>query len=65
MARRIIDLSVILKEGIHSDPEPFLPRIERILHREGAVQMAQYFPGLKPDELREKEGWAVEELVPP
>ena len=27
-------------------------RIERILHREGAAQLAQYFPGLKPDDLR-------------
>jgi hypothetical protein len=58
MARRIIDLSVPLQEGIHSDPEPFLPRIELILYPEGAAQLAQLFPGLRPDDLRDGEGWA-------
>jgi hypothetical protein len=60
MTRTLIDLSVPLQEGIRSDPDGFLPRIERVLHREGAQQLAACFPGLDPSELPGQEGWAVE-----
>jgi kynurenine formamidase len=60
MTRTLIDLSVPLQEGIRSDPDGFLPRIERVLHKEGAQQLAACFPGLDPSELPGQEGWAVE-----
>ena len=60
MSRRIIDLSVVLQEGIPSDPEGFLPHIKYINNKEGARQLADYFPGLDPADLPGREGWAVE-----
>ncbi|CAB3746024.1 cyclase [Burkholderia sp. MSh2] len=60
MSKKIIDLSVALQEDIASDPEAFLPRIDRVLHRQGARQLADCFPGLEPAALRDEEGWAVE-----
>lgn len=60
MKQRIIDLSVTLQNGIPSDPPPFLPAIDYHNHAAGALQLAAMFPGLSPDDLPEKEGWAVE-----
>ncbi|MFE8103135.1 cyclase family protein [Brenneria goodwinii] len=60
MKQRIIDLSVKLQNGIPSDPPPFLPSIDYHNHAAGALQLAAIFPGLSPDDLPEKEGWAVE-----
>lgn len=58
--RKIIDLSVPLREGIYSDPPMFLPKITYVGHHEGAQQLTDFFPGLKPEDLPKKEGWAVE-----
>ena len=62
MARHIVDLSVPLEMGISSDPQPMLPQIAYLDHKASAVQMTQFFPGLKPEQLPGGEGWAVEQL---
>src|SRR3954466_12066506 len=60
---RIIDLSVALKSGIVSDPPYMLPQIEYRSHADGAKQFASSFPGLKPEQLPDGEGPAVEHVT--
>ena len=62
MARRFIDISVPLEAGVASDPEPMLPHIAYRTHAERAEQICSIFPGLRPDQLPESMGWAVEEV---
>jgi kynurenine formamidase len=56
----IIDLSVPLQTGIASDPPGMLPEIEYVTHGATAPQMCGMFPGLKPEQLPDSEGWALE-----
>jgi kynurenine formamidase len=60
---RIIDLSIPLTADIVSDPETMRPTIAYTDHKEGAKQIAATFPGLKPEELPDGEGWAVERIT--
>ena len=60
--QKIIDLSVLLKAGIASDPEPQLPHIEYSDHEAGAKQMVAIFRGLNIGDLPEGEGWAAEDM---
>lgn len=59
---RIIDLSVALQAGIASDPPMMLPEIDYIGHKDSIAQVTSLFPGLKPDDLPDGEGWAVENV---
>jgi kynurenine formamidase len=63
MAMRLIDLSVALKSGIASDPASMLPKIEYQDHRQGALEFASWFPGLKPEQLPSGEGAAMERIT--
>src|SRR6516162_8272816 len=63
MHMRIIDLSVALKAGIASDPPSMLPKIEYQDHKQGAEDFAAMFPGLKPDDLPNREGAAMERIT--
>src|ERR1700734_2921308 len=60
---RIIDLSVALKAGIVSDPPSMLPKIEYLDHKQGAQDFAMMFPGLKPEQLPNGEGAAMERIT--
>ena len=60
---RIIDLSVALKAGIASDPPYMLPSINYCDHAAGAQWFAAAFPGLKPEQLPDGEGAAVERVI--
>jgi kynurenine formamidase len=63
--RRFVDLSVSLanvENGAAADPPGMIPQIDYMNHRVGAQQMAAMFPGLKPEDLPDEEGWAVEAL---
>jgi len=62
MARRIIDLAVCLEPDLPSDPPMMIPRIDYFDHQAGAVQMQEFFPGLKPEDLPGGLGWAVESV---
>ena len=63
--RRFVDLSVPLvnaENGVAADPPGMIPQIEYMSHQAGAQEMAAMFPGLKPEELPDAEGWAREVL---
>jgi kynurenine formamidase len=62
MARRMIDISCSLQGGIKSDPPGFLPEIKYESHKETVGQLAAFFPGLKPSDLPNGEGWALERI---
>lgn len=62
MPRRIVDISVALQSGIASDPPMMLPEIDYVTHAESAPLVASMFPGLRPAQLPEGEGWAVENV---
>jgi kynurenine formamidase len=63
MARRFLDLSVALDNETPADPPPLRPRIQYQSHDETAASMAAMFPGLRPDQLFEGKGWAVEDVT--
>ena len=62
MARRIVDLSIAIETGVASDPPGMLPQITYHGHADTVEAMAGYFPGLKPSDMPDSEGWAVEEV---
>lgn len=60
---RILDLSVALDPEVPADPPPLRPKVTYIGHEEGARHLTAIFPGLTPDDLPDREGWAVEDMV--
>jgi kynurenine formamidase len=62
VTRRIIDISVPLQNGIASDPPGQEPKIVYISHKDRAEQFCRNFPGLKPSDLPDGEGPAVERI---
>jgi kynurenine formamidase len=62
MAIRIVDLSVALQSDIASDPPGLEPKIAYIGHKATAPQVCAFFPGLKPADLLDGEGWAIEQV---
>jgi len=60
--RRFIDLSMPISAHVITDPPPLKPRIDYVDHQTGAHQLAANFPGLRPEDLPDGEGWAVEDL---
>ena len=63
MSRKFLDLSVSLEEGIKSDPDFMLPKINYHHHKETAEEMMSFFPGLKKTDLPGEEGWAMETIT--
>jgi kynurenine formamidase len=62
MPRKLIDLSVALQNDIPADLGPG-PRISYVGHKESIAQITPFFPGLKPEDLPDGEGWAVEQVT--
>jgi kynurenine formamidase len=60
---RFIDLSVALENDVPADPPPLRPSIRYQRHGQSAAAVAGIFPGLRPSDLPDGEGWAVEDLV--
>ncbi|MBN9510970.1 MAG: cyclase family protein [Alphaproteobacteria bacterium] len=62
MPRRLIDISNALENDVPADPPLQKPTIIYRNHQETAPFVASLFPGLKPEELPDGQGWAVEEV---
>jgi kynurenine formamidase len=64
MAKKMIDLSIAIEDGLPSDPPQMIPRIQYMGHKEGAESMQAFFPGINPEkDLPEGLGWATEMLT--
>lgn len=62
MARRFVDISVTLENGIKSDPPFMIPQISYDTHATTTDDICAFFPGLTKDDLPEGQGWAVETI---
>ncbi|MES2339201.1 MAG: cyclase family protein [Pseudomonadota bacterium] len=62
MARRIIDLSVPIENGVLSDPPGYGPSIDYIDHKASVPGLLAFFPGLAADDLPDAEAWAIEHV---
>ena len=59
---RFVDLSIAIENNEHSDPPGFSPKVAYTDHAAGARQLIASFPGLKPEQLPDGQGWAVETI---
>ena len=59
---KIFDLSTAIENGLPSDPDMMIPRVEYVDHALGAEQMLEFFPGLTREELPDSLGWALENV---
>ncbi|MGF7159413.1 kynurenine formamidase [Rhodoligotrophos appendicifer] len=57
---RIVDLSIPLENDVPADPPFQRVRIDYEAHDTSAPKIASLFPGLKPEDLPDAQGWAVE-----
>ncbi|CAN0520535.1 unnamed protein product, partial [Laminaria digitata] len=58
--KQVIDLSMPLDNDTIVDPEIMRPKIEYIDQKANAEAMAGFFPGMRPVDLPDGEGWAWE-----
>ena len=63
MQRRFVDLSIAIEMDVPSDPPGMEPRIDYTVHKDSVGVMANYFPGLRPDDMPDGEGWASERVT--
>lgn len=59
---RLIDLSVAIDNDTPADPPQMKPEITYHGHADTIAQIIPFFPGLKPEDLPDGKGWAIEEV---
>jgi len=59
---RIVDLSVPLENDVAADPPGFGPAIQYLGHKDTISSLQMAFAGLKPEDLPDGEGWAIEAI---
>ena len=60
---KIIDITMPLDNHTVVDPEIMRPQIKYVNHQENAAAMANFFDGMKPEDLPNAQGWAWEEIT--
>jgi len=61
-SKTIIDLSIAIEMGKHSDPPAMEPEIEYTKHHQGVLAMTSYFKGWTAEDMPDGEGWATERV---
>jgi len=59
---KFVDLSIFLENDVASDPPGMEPKITYFAHGETHEHIAQFFPGLRREDLPDGEGWAGEHV---
>ncbi|BAQ49737.1 MULTISPECIES: cyclase family protein [Methylobacterium] len=59
---RLIDLSIAIENDVPADPPFQRPTVTYMDHAASAPMVAGLFPGLKPEDLPDGQGWAVESV---
>jgi kynurenine formamidase len=62
MPTRFIDISMPLENEVRSDPDIARPKIEYLGHQETIPRIQSFFPQLKPEDLPDAAGWALERV---
>ena len=62
MARRFVDISAPLENGVAADPPGYGPKIEYFDHKQSLPQILPFFPGLKAEDLPDGMAWAIERI---
>jgi len=62
MPRRLVDISIPLENDVMADPAPMRPKIAYRNHAETVGDIQLFFPGLAPEDLPDRAGWAIEQV---
>jgi kynurenine formamidase len=62
MARKIIDISIPLQNGVAADPPGMAPAIDYVDHQQSLARILSFFPGLAAADLPDGQGWAMEQV---
>lgn len=63
MTYKFIDISIPLENDVISDPPIMKLQIHYVNHQQSVQQVISFFPGLRPEDLPDGEGWAIEQVI--
>ncbi len=60
--KSFIDLSISIENGVKSDPDRYLPKIDYVSHKDSSQDLVDFFPEVSPDDMFNGEAWALENV---